>query len=312
MFSSLAHNGEFYSLLCALIWAVAVIMFTRLGRDVPPVVLNLFKGSVALVFLFPTMVFWGVSFVPVSLAWTDWALLICSGIIGISIADSLFFASLNRLGAGRSAIVDCLYSPLVILCSWIALSEPVGPKLLVAVALMMGAIFVGTWDPEEITTPEQKRNQLVGIGLGALSMLLMAIGIVMAKPVLNRSELLWATTLRVLGATVFLAGMAAVPRYRALLIRTFTPSRRWWLLVTAGFVGTYLAMITWLAGMKYTHASISSVLNQTSTLFVPLLAAIFLKERLTWRKGAAVLMGFCGAAILSIDVVSIWRWLTTV
>jgi len=308
MFSDLATSGEFYSLLCALLWAIAVIMFTTVGRTTPPVVLNLFKGCVALVLLPPTLLVLGTPFVPPHLAWTDWAQLIASGIIGISIADSLFFASLNRLGAGRSAIVDCLYAPLVILCGWLFLSDPVGWKLLVAVALMVLAIFIGTWDPKADPGHSDPAQTRIGIAYGAVAMLLMAIGIVIAKPVLNRSDLLWATLVRVAGATAFLGVQALLPRWRAATLVTFTPGRHWLLLVPAGFVGTYLAMITWLAGMKYTSVSVSSVLNQTSTLLVPLLAAIFLRERLTWRRILAVSMGFVGAVILNVDLVKARAW----
>jgi drug/metabolite transporter (DMT)-like permease len=310
MLDGLSTNGELYSVLTALIWAVAVIMFARLGRDTPPVVLNLFKGCVALVLLPPTLLVLGTPFFPAHLGWQDWAQLIASGVIGISIADSLFFASLNRLGAGRSAIVDCLYAPLVVLCGWLFLSEPVGWKLLVAVALMVSAIFIGTWDPRADPSHLDPARTRAGVGLGALAMLLMAIGIALAKPVLDRSDLLWATLVRVAGATVFLGVQAlAWPRWRAATIRTFTPGRHWPLLVGAGFVGTYLAMITWLAGMKHTTISISSVLNQTSTLFVPLLAAVFLRERLTARKLVAVCMGFSGAVILNVDLPAAWAGL---
>lgn len=310
IFASLTTSGEFYSLLCALIWAVAVIMFTSLGRETPPLVLNLFKGTVAMILLPPTLVVLGTPFVPTNLAWTDWAQLILSGIIGISIADSLFFASLNRLGAGRSAIVDCLYAPLVVLCGWLFLSDPVGWKILMAVALMVSAIFIGTWDPKADPARSDPAQTRAGIALGALAMLLMAIGIVIAKPVLNRSDLLWATLVRVAGATAFLGLGALHPRWRAATRRTFTPGRHWPLLFAAGFVGTYLAMITWLAGMKYTTVSVSSILNQTSTLIVPLLAAVFLRERLTWRKIVAVSMGFAGVVVLNVDLAQAWAWIT--
>lgn len=308
MISELSTNGEFFSLLCAFIWAVAVIMFTRLGHSTPPVVLNLFKGCVALVLLPPTLLVLGTPFVPPHLPWTDWAQLVVSGVIGISIADSLFFASLNRLGAGRSAIVDCLYAPLVVLCGWLFLSDPVGWKILVAVTLMVCAIFIGTWDPKGDPAHADATRTRTGVALGALAMLLMAVGIVIAKPVLDRSDLLWATLVRVAGATAFLGIQAMLPRWRKITLATFTPGRHWLLLVAAGFVGTYLAMITWLAGMKYTTVSISSILNQTSTLIVPLLAAVFLREPLTWRKLLAVSLGFAGTVLLNVDVARAWTW----
>ncbi len=302
----LATNGEALSLLCAFIWAVAVILFAKLGKETPPVVLNLFKGAVAVVLLPPTLLVLGIPFFPANVAWTDWVQLLASGVIGISLADTLFLASPNRLGAGRNAIVDCLYAPMTVLCAWLLLGDPVTWKLLVALALMVSAIFVGTWDPRadpEHTSPARTR---AGIAIGALAMLLMAVGIVIAKPVLDRSDLLWAMLVRMTGATAFLAGQALLPRWRKATVRIFTPGRHWIPLLTAGFIGAYLAMLVWLAGMKYTSVSVASVLNQTSTIIVPLLAAIFLRERLTWRKLLAVCMGFAGVAILNLRLPQLW------
>jgi drug/metabolite transporter (DMT)-like permease len=54
----------------------------------------------------------------------------------------------------------------------------------------------------------------------------------------------------------------------------------------------------WLAGFKYARAAIAAPLNQTSTMFVVLLAALFLGEPLTKVKLLAVALAFSGAAII--------------
>jgi uncharacterized membrane protein len=57
-------------------------------------------------------------------------------------------------------------------------------------------------------------------------------------------------------------------------------------------------MLLWIAGMKLTRVGIAGILNQTSTLLVPLLAAVFLGERLTRRKVLALALGV-GALFLA-------------
>lgn len=297
------QSGEFYSLLTAFVWAFGVILFRRSGLTVPPVPLNLFKGALAFVLLVPTMAVLGVPFFPADKSWVDVTVLMVSGVVGIAVADSLFFASLNRLGAAGNAVVDCLYSPFVVLCAVVGLGEPLTAVLLVALVLMVAAVFLGTWEPHAAAPGDRerlRREQRLGVLYGALAVALMAVGITMAKPVLNRSEVLWATTVRLLGAVLFLGAQGLLPAHRAVTKRIFTPSREWRLLVPASFVGTYVAMVLWLAGMKYTHASISSVLNQTSTLFTPILAWLLLKERLTRRIVFAIALGFAGAALLGL------------
>jgi drug/metabolite transporter (DMT)-like permease len=78
----------------------------------------------------------------------------------------------------------------------------------------------------------------------------------------------------------------------------FRPSRLWWVAIPAAITGAYISMVLWVAGFKYTHAGLAALLNQTSVIFALLLAAIFLKERLTVRKVAAVLLALSGVIVI--------------
>ena len=49
-------RGELAALAAALLWAVATVMFGRLGKSLSPPVLNLAKGAIALVLLALTLV----------------------------------------------------------------------------------------------------------------------------------------------------------------------------------------------------------------------------------------------------------------
>jgi len=55
----------------------------------------------------------------------------------------------------------------------------------------------------------------------------------------------------------------------------------------------------WMGGMKYAKASVAAVLNQLNTIFIVIIAAIFLKERLTGWKIVAVVLAFLGAYLAS-------------
>lgn len=290
--------GELYSLSCAVIWAVGVILFRVSGERVSPVALNLFKNSVGLFLFLVTLPLIGVPYFPATTT-TDVLALVLSGVVGIGVADSLFFAALNRLGAANSAIVDCLYSPFVILCAFAYLHEPIGWQVLAAMALMTTAILVGTWQPRATGRSMDRRTVAAGVAYGVAGVLLMAIGLVIVKPVLEHANAWWVTTMRLVAGTAFLAIQGALPKHRAAVLAILRPGRAWRVAVPAGIIGCYLAMITWISGMQLTLASIAGVLNQSSTLFVVLLAAIFLKERLTLRKGVAVVMAFGGAVLVS-------------
>ena len=290
-------SGEFFSTFWALLWAVAVILFRKSGEQVAPVPLNVFKNTIATV-LFPiTMVLLGIPIFPAGVSLSTWVVLLVSGALGIGVADTLLFASLNRLGAGRSAIVESGYSPLVILCSIMYLHEPVRPTLLLAVALMLSAIFLGAWHPDRTEERKVRKEVRAGVLYGVLAMILMAIGVVLAKPVLEHTDPWWATAVRLWGGMAILAVHGAMPRHRREVLECFRPSKLWKVTVPAAVVGSYLAMFFWILGMKHTLTTTASVLNQTSSIFCLILATVFLREPLTRRRLAAMAVGFTGAIV---------------
>ncbi len=288
--------GELLALVTAVAWAVAVILFARSGEHVPPFSLNLFRVSVGAALLLPTLLLsggalWGVA--PLG----DYLILVASGVIAIAISDTLFHMCLNRVGAGITAIVDCLYSPLVVLLAFGFIGERLRAWQVVGMLLVLASIVVTSRarPPAGATT----RTLLVGIGLGVLAMLTLAIGIVMAKPVLNHSPVLWATTVRQLGALVALAvSLPFVPGGRGALA-VFRPVASWRYSLSGAFLGSYVALILWIAGMKYAQAGVAAILNQTRTVFILLFASLFLEEPFTRRKAAAVLLAVAGILVVT-------------
>ncbi|HZU98491.1 MAG TPA: DMT family transporter [Planctomycetota bacterium] len=297
------HAGETYSLLSALVWAVAVILFRKSGDLVPPRALNVFKNTFALGLVALTMLALGTTFLPAERTASDWLHLLLSGALGLGIADSLVFAGLNRIGASRFAIVDCSFTPWIFLCSSLYLHEDLGWLKLAAGALVGGAVLVGTLERTD-TKPIPRATLVAGTALGLTAMLVVALGVVVAKPVLDIPSVdpWWAIGVRLVGG-VFTSGVVAVVSDREALVRTFVPSRTWRFTVPAAFVGTYMSMCLWILGIKFTRVTTSSVLNQTCTIFTLILATIFLGEALTVRRVIAILLGSCGAVLVSLEKV---------
>jgi drug/metabolite transporter (DMT)-like permease len=52
--------------------------------------------------------------------------------------------------------------------------------------------------------------------------------------------------------------------------------------------------------MKYAPVSVASALNQTSSIFVVILAALFLREPLTPRRIGAISLAFLGALLVTL------------
>ena len=269
--------GEFYSLACALVWAIAVVLFKKSGESLAPVPLNLFKNVVGLVLMLLTVLaFTGTAWPDIPPTAVVVALL--SGFLGIGLGDTLYFRALNEIGASRMAVAQTLYSPFVIVLSAFYLAERLGLLQLAGVVLVLGGIFlVNNARGGRPVDPAALRR---GVLEAAASVFVMAVGIVMAKPLLERYDFLWIVTLRIVGGTLGLFAFMAWRRSGMKVWGAFAGVRHWPHVIAGSVLGTYISMMLWLAGYKYTKASIASVLNEMAAVFILVLAAIFLHDRL--------------------------------
>ncbi|MBN2206188.1 MAG: DMT family transporter [Candidatus Aminicenantes bacterium] len=294
---NIPYIGEIFSVTAALVWAFAVILFRIVGRSVHPLALNLFKNVFALVLVVLTAAVFGVALTP-DLGARPYLLMIASGILGITVSDTLFLASLNKLGASLTAIVDCFYSPFIIGFSMMFLGETMSALQIFGVALIISAVLTIGQKKHERAVPH--RELLLGAGLGTAAMLTMAAGIVMIKPLLASVPLIWAVFMRLAGAAASLAIVFAVLPGRKELLRPLARRANLRVMAPAAFLGTYLSLMSWMAGMKYTFASVAAALSQLSTIFIFILAAIFLKEKATPWRILAIGLAFLGAYLATV------------
>ncbi len=290
--------GELMSVAAAFIWSFSVILFKQ-ASDGSPIGLNLFKNTIAMVCLALTMWVMGQG-----IAWDrsqeDWAILVVSGVMGLGLADSLFFAALHRLGPGILAVVECAYTPFVVLCAVVLLGEVLSLVFVLGTALVLLGLLLVTVDPKLRETVGGNSNFREGVLYGVGAVACMAFGIVVAKPVLERSDLVEVTQVRLFFGNVSLLIVVAFRRVPKVDLAIFAPQRVWRKMIPASFLGSCVAMVLWVGGMKYASASVAGVLSQMATVFTLLLGWWLLKEPMTPRKliGAAAAVG--GAVVIGV------------
>ncbi len=287
--------GKFFALASALVWAGAVILFKKSGETVSPYALNLFRVGVSCILFVITLLVMGESFwgrAPLG----DYLILFASGIIAIAISDTLFHMCLNIVGAGINAIVDCLYSPSVLIFAYILLGERIGALQYSGMALIILGVFAASrHTPPGGLAP---RRLALGIVYGVLAMATLGFGIVIAKPVLNRSPVIWATAMRQIGCLAAMLPIAVLSPRRREILSVFRPSSSWRFSLPGTVLGSFLALIMWIAGMKYAKASIAAILNQTTTIYILIFASLFLGETFTRRKAAAAALAMGGIVMV--------------
>lgn len=318
--------GQLAALSSALAWACALVLFKRSGERVAPIALNLFKNAVGIALFaltLPILValdtrygLLGGEYAPELLfqhSAYDYAILAASGIVGIALADTIFFYGLNLIGVGLVSIVDCCYSPATLLFAWLLLGEELSLYQYAGGGVIVAAILVASGHKPP---PGRTRGQIVlGILLNMFAVSAMGLAGVMAKPIFDRVPLIPATIVRLVAGSAALIAVAHFLPGRAEYRAVFKPARVWRYAIPAAFLGNYLSMVAWCAGFKYTFASVAAVLNQTSTIFALILATMFLKEPFGTRKFVAGELALIGVAMVtasdSLFSFARWPWMLT-
>ena len=291
--------GKTLALLAPISWSFAIILFRVTGLKVPPLALNLFKNVLALALFTASILVLGRDFSGGATR-TQIHMLLISGIIGIAVADTLFFMCLNRVGAGVQAIVNTSYSPIIITLSVIFLGERLGGLQAIGAGLIVSAVFIIAWVRRDRAAGERVPHRTAGILFGLGGDLTQGVSIVMIKPFLDEVGLVQATWWRLLGGlAVSIVMIWFIPGQRATL-RSLLDRSAWPIMVGASFVGTYLSLLFWMGGMKYADASIAAALNQTATLFTFILAVLILKEPVTRRRLAGLALGAVGVLLVTL------------
>jgi len=219
-----------------------------------------------------------------------------SGIFGIAVADTWYLKALNLMGASRTGIVSSLFSPFVILLSTVFLAERMDPWQWLGFFLVISGVLLVTWRVKHaaVDAVQIKKGAIFGVG----SMLMMALGVVMVKGILETQPLLWTIELRLLGGISGLLVYMLIKGQWKSVKQNFQRPHPWFTVITASFLASYLSMILWLAGYKLIDASIASVLNETNVVFIVLLAWLMLGESVNARKLAGIGLTAGGVLIM--------------
>ena len=304
LITAIPYMGEICSLLSAIFWALAIIIFKKIGDRVSPMVINPVKSIIGLSLFILTCLIMGVPLMPNSqFSNTDLLILSISGIIGIGIADIIFLHSLNILGAGISAIVDTVYSPFVILFAFILLGESLTFTQLIGGALIIGSVLYASTKIQNIPVDRKRFKQGILYGIGSIAM--MALGIVMIKPILNTVSdnvglQLWIAGYRLVSGVLVSGSIMLIANRKQNILRALRDRTLWLPLIVSSVLAAYLGIAMWVMGMSMTTASISSILNQTATIFILIFAWIFLGEPLTKRRILSIVVAMCGAYLVFI------------
>ena len=288
--------GDLYAVITAVCWSSAVILFDISTKIFTAIQLNVLKNFIGVFGFILTIILFSIP--SPNFSQQDIFTLALSGFLGILIADGLFLESLRRLGSGISAVVSTIYTPTVFIIAFILFNETINLHSYIGGVLVLGGITISVFQPPKTI---KKRDLYIGILFGIMANILTAYSVLIIKPIMKNNSVVYVALYRFSIGFIFGILINILKSGIKQVMQKFKQGLTNQYVILGAFLGTYLSVIFWLAGYKYTLAGRAAIYNQLSTVFIIILARVFLKEPMTSKKIIGVSLAIFGAMIVSVS-----------
>lgn len=268
--------------------ALASILLARLKGQVP--LMQLARWQVVAAFAFTALA---------ALATGGWrgltpaqaGLLGASGVVGIALASTTYFATIYLVGPRLTALLFTLAAPMALAMGWIVLGETVTALQLAGAALVLAGVALAVGLPRR--GEGQARLFRLGVAAGLVTAFGQAAGSLLARPAMAAGvDPVTAMAVRSAPAAALFLALALVPRLSAgaAPIR----SRSFGLAMAAALVGTVLGMSLMMAALHRGQVGIVTTLSSVTPLLVIPMAWAAFGERPTpaaWLGAGLAVVG---------------------
>ncbi len=262
------YLGELAAVSAAIVWALATWIYSQFSHQFSALQLNIVKGTVA-----SAMMLLVIPFIPmptIAIGADHLMILAISGVIGIAIGDSAYFAALKRIGANKTLLLESLAPPLSGVLALIALGSSLSIQSWLGVMITTLAVTFVMFKPNTIG----EKTSASGIGYGLLASVCQATGVVISHYALVAGDVppllgaLIRLAIGVLAVMVCINFLEKRP-YTALINNGKSLSQKArYILLAAIFVGTFLALWLQQIALKYANPAVAQTLIATSPLFI--------------------------------------------
>lgn len=295
----MAYQGEIAAIAAAMVWALATWIYSQFSHRFSALQMNILKGVIASLMMLIVLPFEGLPKQAIEMEHV--IILAVSGVVGIAIGDSAYFAALKRIGANKTLLLESLAPPLSGLLAIVALGTALSMQSWLGVMITTLAVTFVIFQPEE----NRHRMSLSGVAFGLLASVCQASGVVISHYALVAGDLppllgaLIRLSVGVLAVVVVIKFVEKSPfasikqHFQQLTSHAFL-----WLL-GAIFVGTFLALWLQQVALKYANPAVAQTLIATSPLFI-LIIYLFKGQRVSMKSALGTLVAIGGISLFFI------------
>ena len=275
------YIGELAAIGAAIVWACATWIYGQFGHRFSAMQLNIVKGVVA-----SGMMLLVMPLIPMpefEMSANHFWILAISGVIGIAIGDSAYFAALKRIGANKTLLLESLAPPLSGVLALMFLGAALTLQSWLGVVITTLAVTFVVFQPSQSVNGEadsKNKAQWSGIGFGLVASVCQASGVVISHYALVAGDippLLGALIRLTIGVFVVMLIIPFVESkpYSSMKkdLWEMTKFDKLWLL-GAIFVGTFLALWLQQVALKNANPAIAQTLIATSPVFILVIYAL--------------------------------------
>lgn len=285
--------GGFAALASAAAWAFSAVLFRKLGDKVSPLGMNFGKCVIGFFYLGLILLFVGSGPVTTHIL----ILLGASGLLGIACGDTFFFKALMNLGPRLTLLLETLGPVVTIILAVIFLRERPSFLIWVGISLISGGITWVLWERSYQEASIQK-IRISGVGYAILFILCNSTGIILAKIGVAHISALQGTLIRILWGGIGLTAWGSATRQLGNWLAPFKNPKLLRFMLFSVFIAIFGGFWLSLLALKYLDASVASILNSTTPLFILPVVAFILKEKISTRSIIGAIIAVAGVVLI--------------
>ncbi|WP_440055525.1 DMT family transporter [Pseudoalteromonas sp. T1lg65] len=260
--------GEGAALAAAFVWAFSTLIYKRFSHHLSPFELNVNKGIIASSLMVICLVMMQDTQYPQTLH--SWGWLVVSGIVGIAIGDSAYFAALRNIGPARTLVIESLAPAMAGVLNILLLGVYLSKTAWLGIAVTTAGVMLAI-KPSKSQPVLDKKHYFLGVLFALTAAFCQASGMVLSKGALNNESIgsLWAALIRLGSGTLAVALLVSVLKQHSLskaLTLKGTDGKHW--LFMAIFLGTFMGLWLQLLSVNHTDPAIAQTIFATAPLMV--------------------------------------------
>jgi len=295
--ATFSFGGEIAALSAAFLWALASVLYGRIGQYLSPLKMNLLKNVIAMAMTIGVLSASDGLLLPFDNFATT--LLLLSGAVGIGMGDTVYFGALKYIGPRRALLIIILSPPITGILALLFLGETLSFGAWLGVLITIAGVSWVITERVSVAGPTGDHRKL-GIVLAALAACGQAAGAILSHAAflhVNMSPMRSAF-IRLIGVTFIV--LIVMPLLKELNWQGYSrlnSLRRWKMVLFTVFIGTFLGIWLQQISFKYAAAGVAQTLISTSPLFIIPIVMIS-GERVSLRALSGALLAIIGVGFL--------------